>query len=49
MGWFFSSSAEFEPNQANTKSFAEYFNNISLVLSDGEQFSWKAGGESPNW
>ena len=55
MGRFFSLSAEIGLIQANAKSFAEYFNNISLVLSDGEQFSWKAGGfleaggKSSNW
>ncbi len=55
MAWIFSLSAEFGPNRADADNFSEYFRHVSLVLSDGQQFSCKAsvnqesGGESQNW
>lgn len=43
MGWFFTLSAEIGPNQIDARTFAEHFNKLPLVLSDGKQFLCQAG------
>lgn len=43
MGYFFSLSAEFGSNQIDAKNFAEHFNQLSFILSNGQQFNCRAG------